>query len=136
MRNLKGRGGTKMRYLLMLSLIFWVAGCEGLVDKRDTNSTGAEISVDEFESIFLNTKTGKILEFTPCGNSSKEEECEIFKDEFRTVMVRQIVVIDSIKNNNTKCCRTYIFGENKKVEFCMEFDERITECPENWVNAD
>lgn len=121
-----------MRYLLMLSLIVGLIGCEGLSDKQHTRSTRTGISVEDFSSLFINSETGKLLEFEACGEGFKDE-CEIFTDQFQTVAVKEIIVIDSIRKDNTTCCRTIIIG-GKKIQRCREFPDSITRCPANWYN--
>ena len=121
-----------MRYLLMLSLVFGIVSCDGLANRQLNRSSETAVSVEEYGTLFLNTETRELLDFKPCGDGFKEE-CEVFKDQFQTVAVRQIVVIDSIRKDNTTCCRTIIIG-GTKIQYCKDFGESITTCPPGWYN--
>lgn len=121
-----------MRCLLILSLVFWFAGCDGKVDSSNHTSTATTVSVDHYGSLFSHNEKGEILEFTACGDDEKAE-CEIFKNEFQTVSVQDIVVIDSIRKDNTTCCQTIIIGGRMKQR-CREFMTSISVCPDGWWN--
>jgi hypothetical protein len=94
----------------------------------------AAISSDENQVIFVNPKNGEHLKFEECSddpNSKDPRPCDIFVDKFRTEKVKEIIIIDSIKVDNTKCCRT-IFLDGIKKTRCREFSNSITSCPPGW----
>lgn len=114
-----------MKNVGVLLVLSTMVGCAAY--RGETKPEVAIMYDDNGGVVLINPKNQQPVKLEPCGTDGNM--CTIAMKKMKTTAVTSIVVIDSIAEDNTTCCKTYIMDGNQS-QYCTELQSNT--CPRHW----
>lgn len=119
-----------LRWGLILGFALACLGCgdpSGSGRYDITNSTGILWNADK-ELYLVDPETKEAVKFEPCTTKPGPDQCEIYKNLFMEVKRKTIFVTNSMRPDNTRCCKT-VEMDGEYFETCKTVSGR---CSKGW----
>jgi hypothetical protein len=119
------------RFFLMLCICAWMYGCDDTTGKSEPGTGSSPYGAGD--SVVDDNDEGH-SEFARCGGPGQPDECEIFKQEFRTLDVKQLAILGSARvASPVRCCITRML-EGDWSECCNTYRLR-DKCPDEFTRV-